>query len=102
MAKKYIGLTRTVDITFTEATKTEANKLVKFLEKNGLDELSRRETQFGLISIELNAEEMNPNWEQLRGALKESFPDYKYQFSEGVDDDDPHYYKDEEVLSIYD
>ena len=102
MAKTNLGFSKDVDITFTETGKSQANKLVKFLNKHGIDELSRRETAFGLISIELDADEMYPSWEQLRGALKEEFPEFKYQYSEGVEEDDPLYYKEYEALAIYD
>ena len=102
MAKVNIGFSKEVDITFTETDKKAAKKLVQFLAKHGIEELSRRETAFGLISIELDADGMAPSWEQLRGALQDKFPDFKYQFSEGVDDDDPMYYKEYESLAIYD
>ena len=102
MAKVNLGFSKEVDITFTETEKADADKLVKFLKKHGIDELSRRDTAYGLISIELDADDMFPSWEQLRGALAEDFPQFKYQYSEGVDDDDPMYYKDYESLEIYD
>ena len=102
MAKTNLGYTKDVSITFTETGKSSANKLVKFLEKHGIEELSRRDRASGLISIELDAENMSPTWEQLRGALKEEFPEFKYQYSEGLDDDDPLYYIEYEALAIYD
>ena len=102
MAKTNLGFSREVDITLTETGKSEANKLVKFLKKNGIDEINRRTTSFGLISIEMDADGMYPSWEQLRGALKEEFPDLKYQYSEGMDDDNDDFYKEVESLEIYD
>ena len=101
MAKINLGFSREVDITFTDTSKGKAKKVVNFLKKHGIEEVGRRDTSF-LLSIEFDADGMYPSWEQLRGALKEEFPEFKYQYSEGIEDDDPDYYKEYESLAIYD
>lgn len=54
--------------------------------------------------VELNADDMFPTWDQLRGALRDKFPKLKLQYSEGTDDEDvdDYYVQDVESLEIYD
>ena len=102
MAKLNIGSKKTVDISLNKPLKL-INSLVKFLEKQGIEEIHRRKTPFGMTMVELNANDMYPTWDQLRGALKDKFPDLKLQYSEDDGNDEDDYYVQEvENLTIYD
>lgn len=103
MAKINIGLSKTVGISTSKADDKTIDSLVSFLEKNGIEELHRRKTPFGMTIVELDADSMFPTWDQLRGALRDKFSELELQYSEGLDDDDDNDYVQEyESLEIYD
>lgn len=102
MAKTNIGMSKTVGISTSETDDKTINSLVKFLSKHGIEELHRRKTPLGMTIVELEAEDMLPTWEQLRGALRDKFPQFKYQYDEGIEEDDDFYTQEYESLEIYD
>ena len=102
MAKSNIGKSKSVGISTSKVDETRINVLVKFLKKNGIEELNRRKTPLGMTVVELNADDMYPTWDQLRGALRNEFPEFKLQYDEGVEDEDEYYSQEYESLEIYD
>ncbi len=52
--------------------------------------------------VELDADDMFPTWDQLRGAIRDEFPNFKLQYDEGIEDDEDHYVQNYESLEIYD
>lgn len=103
MAKLNIGLSKTVGISVSETDDKTLDSLVSFLTDQGIEELHRRKTPLGMTLVELDADEMFPTWDQLRGALREKFPQFELQYDEGTDDEGDDYYVQEyESLEIYD
>ncbi len=102
MAKANIGKSKTIGISTSETDDKTIDKLVLFLKQSGIDELHRRKTPLGMTIVELDADDMFPTWEQLRGALSSEFPDMNYQYDEGIEDEDDHYIQEYESLEIYD
>lgn len=101
MAKTNLGFSKEIEILFTETSSKDVKKLVKFLKEQGLEEMTRKES-FEFISVEFDAEFMFPSWAQIQAALKEKFPQYDYQYTEGEEDEDSEYFKQYESLLIYD
>ena len=99
MAKTNLGLSKDIGITLNK--NGNIDEVVQFLESNGAEELSRRDSTESVF-IELMAEDLFISWNQLEADLTRKFPKLKTQFSEGMDDDDPLYYQQYEHLEIYD
>lgn len=102
MAKSNIGNSKTIGISTSKTDDKTISSLVSFLTKNGASELHRRKTPFGMTVIELDADDMIPTWDQLRGGIRDQFPDLKLQYSEGFEDEDDNYTQEVESLEIYD
>ena len=95
-------MSKTVGISTSKTDAKTISSLVSFLKENGIEELHRRKTPFGMTIVELDADGMYPSWEQLRGALRDKFSELKIQYDEGFDNDDEYYTQQYESLEIYD
>lgn len=88
MAKQYLGLIKTVGVTYDMRGGSEELEvsLRDFLSARGIEEMQRR-NGLQYKNIEYDAEDMTVSWKKLEAEIEETFPNLRTRFTEGVEEE---------------